>query len=1174
MRRYAATALALVVSGSAAFVRDAAADSWPINRHDAGRTGASSGSVPLASGSIAWRTFLGSSPDADTVHFGMSSPGSLVSSSGGRFVARDASTQAVFWSSEILGTGTVVGFADLYGDGKNDVVVQTGSQAHVLDPDTGAVRWSSPLAQMQIMGAVRIRDMDGDGHPDLYLDNGIGAKPATTLASVFAFSTGAAVELWSLPLTLSPQSLNSGTDSLVDLDEDGIPEVVLPSSDSILVVRGSDGTVVSTLPAPGGTGHAFPQSSALSAELDGQPGLELLTVQANSFVGGQVSPNVAAYRLDPSTGVASLLWSDHSLGYDAELSINGDVTTDLDGDGIAEVIFSARSGSSWSTQVRDGATGNVIASLPNTRFEGAATLDATPGSELVVATTSGLATYRLSGGALQQLGALLPGVRALHASDDSLRASSTIQTRLAVVPGPGEIPMLLVGSPDGSPAPFDRVGTFTSVQGFQLSGSAFVSAGTYAPTSGVVTGAIRADLATRPYAQFALGTSEGLVAVLNRHLQPTNGAVWSSGQPVGAFVGGTHLAAPVLSSQDFVGPFVVFPESSSGTLAADVRGASWVVPPATRWSSHMMHNPSVLDVNGIESVVGVEGQSIVARQSHNGSAVSTIAMPAGHIWGSPLPMHIAGSTSTRAGIDWRVDGIQIAQTQVNFASNSVVWSAAPIAFGGFYGSSIGDVDGDGTDEWYTLESTLYRRDASTGSFTTQGSFAQMGYSLPVIASFQSGSPQILLQAGGQGPTLVAGDASVLWSASSTQAVNGMAGAKTECASAPRFVTPAVQSSVLQAYEGQTGNLAGSRSFAGGQTFATEQAAIDAGKRPGMLSHVTAVADLDGAPAVLAGSSDGYLYVVDPCTLGIRWTAYLGASVGEPVVADVDGDGDDEIVVTAADGYVYGFDTLAYEAPLVAVDGDDGSDVLSVAPGSSMALSWQAVEGASSYEVALLGPDDKPLNDPAYHSVDGTSASVPLDGALAGRAYRVSVRAKGSEGSGKEALSKKVIVADSTPPSAQVTFAGGASASLTIGASDDVALDHYEVVLHSGDEVSFLDDALFTGKSDSKLSVWKPEGAIWGSDVTLDVTVYDSAGLKSASSISAHVDENGNVTASGPGSEILDETPIPTDGPSFSNRPSESAGSGCSTGGSGSDASALFALGVVGLAAARRRRSRS
>ncbi len=1174
MRTARHSALVMLVVGGVFASANASADSWLVSRHDAGRTGASSGAVSLASPSIKWRAYVGGRPTSDNVRFGLADSSLLVASVGGRFVAKDVVTQGVVWTSDLLGAGTVAAIADLDGDGNLEVVIQTATHAHVLNGATGALLWSSSEDAIALMGAVRVRDVDGDGLPDVYLDNAIGAKPGTELAAAYSFAGGAATKVWSLPTTLTPQPRNSGTDAIFDLNDDGVAEIVLAASDSVRVFRGSDGSPLATLQPSGMSGHPYIQAMALASELDGSPGLEIMMVQPNASVPEDITPSLSAYRLNAVTGDSEFLWSADAGDVDGEMVANADVTPDLDGDGLAEAVFSYRSSATsdtWVTEIRAGETGALLATFDDARFEGAADLDGNPGAELVVATGTGLAVYSLDGAmAAQPIGAPLPGARALSISDDAQRNSGGLHLRLAAVANSSGAPTLLIGTPSDTSSPQGQVSTFDDVRGLQYDGAVLVDVGAYEPLVGKVTGAMSANLATRPYDQVALGTSEGVVVVLNRFLEPTNGLTWIDGTPLGTFVGGGQISAPLVGS-DGAGPFVVLTGTTLGTVVADARWASWILPPLPRWWRESLASPSILETGSESRIVGIENQAMVARATTTGLKSSDVALPAGSPWGTPVPLSINGVNS-RVGIDWRVDGTQIIQIGVDLSNDDIAWQGQPIALSGFFGSSAGDLDGDGTDEWLSLSGTLLSRNSASGSATSQGSYPQLGYSLPMIAPFQGATPDLLLQSGGQGAKLVKNDYSLAWESTATEALNGMAGTRTTCGGATRFVTPAVKSAHLRAYEGATGNLLAERTFAGGQAFTDVAAAVAAGAQPGVLSHASSVADLAGTgPAVFVGSTDGYLYAIDACSLDIRWAANIGRSLGEPVIADVDADGDDEIVVSASDGFVYGLDLPLFAAPHVDCEGvTAGADLISATPGDKLTLTWGDISGAAGYEVALISPDDKPVWSPAYVPTDGTTFELDLSGALANRPYRVAVRAVDDSGAGQEGFSLPIVLEDVSAPGLDFAASGGDAANISFTASDDVALDHYALIVQRDGVSETVGDELLSGVSDSRHLAWTPPASYWGSEVKLTLEAIDSAQLSTRASVKATVLDNGVV--------VLDSDEGPSDLPGDEPTPEEPRGPSAGSGGcsasehtNSSGVLAVIALGMAGLARRRRQR---
>src|SRR5262249_45701677 len=132
-------------------------------------------------------------------------------------------------------------------------------------------------------------------------------------------------------------------------------------------------------------------------------------------------------------------------------------------------------------------------------------------------------------------------------------------------------------------------------------------------------------------------------------------------------------------------PFVVLPGSPAGLIAADAASATWAVPPVAQWKQSGMASASIVDLGMLGSaVIGIEGYDLVARNAANGSLLHAFPLGAGIAFGTPLPLSVNGLSAPLVGIDWRVEGLQIVQTAVNFATEAVIWTGAPLPYGGYF----------------------------------------------------------------------------------------------------------------------------------------------------------------------------------------------------------------------------------------------------------------------------------------------------------------------------------------------------------------------------------------------------------------------------------------------------------------------------------------------------------
>lgn len=1095
---------------------------WPVARHDAARTAESPGLLPAGPPEALWRAYMGGRPSDTLVRFGLTTPSVLVVAAGGRVVGKDVVTQATLWKSALLGDVRIAGLADLDGDGAREIVVLGETRVFVLAESSGDVSWASDPALFHAPAAARLVDLDGDGLPDLAIDECSSCAapgPLTGAAYTFGASFASPKTLYALSGDAFNAGFHSGTDSFVDLGS-GAPTLVLAGGNTVSLLRGADGTPLLDLPAPAGLTKPYPQVGALAAELDGAAGNELVLVQTSGAVSdGSGPPGLHAFHVDVASGSFVPLFSATVGSFDGELTAGPDVLADLDGDGTSEVVFSQRSpatAGAWVTRILRGSDGLVLAELPDARFEGSADLDGQPGAELVVATAAGLVVFRFDGALASPLAGPLPGVRAFSLPDEALRARGPFHRRLATLHRAGEPVQLFVGAPT-NPSALDLLegaAGFTDVRAVTLSDQGTLDVvATYAPSSGQLVDAFRADFSTRPYEQLAVGLSTGAVVVLGAQLDPTNGTTWLGDVPEGTRVGGarqasTGIAAGPLVARDDGGPFVVLPGTPEGCLVGDVRDASLIVAPEPRWLAKSFGSPSVIDLGpglGV-SVVGVEGDSLVARRAQDGVELGRNALGPGFPVGTPLPLRTGGARPL-VGLDWRIEGYQIVQSAVDFGLGALLYAGAPLPYGGFFGSGAGDLDGDGVDSWFAMNGPLTERDAATGLLTVHSDLS-IGYTIPLVAPMTGAATELLLQGTAGPPRLVDSAFQVLWQVDMPDATNGMGGARAVCVDGTRFITPAVRSPTLRAYHGQTGTLVAAAVLAGGQVFPTREAAEAAGAAPGVLGNASVVAQEGVGPVALVGSSDGFLYALSACDLGLVWALDLGAPVAEPVVGDVDDDGEDELVVGSSDGYVLGLDWSGLEPPEpVTVAVPSGLPQAAI-PWEPVTVDWPEVDGATFYQIALVDPDDLPIWEPPYRDLPETTLLVDMVGALPGRPYRFAVRAANDAGERSAfAFSPPVIYEDGAPPELDAWLIPVAThLDIHLHARDDVALDHYQLRYRFGTHADLvpLAEGRLEGQDDTVVVPWDPPIAIYGRTITLVAEAFDAGGNVATKTLVAEV----------------------------------------------------------------------
>lgn len=203
---------------------------------------------------------------------------------------------------------------------------------------------------------------------------------------------------------------------------------------------------------------------------------------------------------------------------------------------------------------------------------------------------------------------------------------------------------------------------------------------------------------------------------------------------------------------------------------------------------------------------------------------------------------------------------------------------------------------------------------------------------------------------------------------------------------------------------------------------------------GQLTDVAVSTNLEGAssgPIALVGSTDGYLYAVDPCAGKLRWALSFGSYVGSPVLADLDGSGKDQIFVSVADGYLYALKNQILPAPSFVYDinptcGVTDREAPFVETTTTLYATWAAVLGATSYEVAAADASGAYLTKPAWIDVGAvTRASIPNLPLADGAKYYVGVRAVCAAGRSPDTSSPGVVVSFSAVPDAGCPGTGGA-----------------------------------------------------------------------------------------------------------------------------------------------------
>ena len=414
---------------------------WPMARHDAQRTAAAQGKSDIQKPAVAWRSYLGGGLGVYGLLAGDvegNGHDALIRASGGS-VAAIRSDGTVLWTTQLSGAATLLGIADLAGDGKQEVIAYTNLGTTVIDLRTGAVAWAQPVGQMGAIQGVRMADMNGDGLPDLVIEECrgcSGTKPQT--GYIYTFAGG-----FSMPssVTLPYPDTNAGSESTcADMDGKGGDELLIlgPQNASLSLVEGVKGTVIAT----GQPLDAAPAyvAGCLPANLDANPGQEVICVLSTGSaptVGPTDTSRVFALTLQGSSLV--VLWTlsipGHAISADAY-----DLAVDLVGDGTLETVVTAYdAGGAPTVYILDATKGTTITSIPGGRLVGTAPF----GSGRLLATNvpGQVSLWSYGGGAVAPLGSI---------ADDGV-AASVDSARFAISAGTNVRPISLDVNGDGLP---------------------------------------------------------------------------------------------------------------------------------------------------------------------------------------------------------------------------------------------------------------------------------------------------------------------------------------------------------------------------------------------------------------------------------------------------------------------------------------------------------------------------------------------------------------------------------------------------------------------------------------------------------------------------------------------------------------------------------------------------
>ncbi len=1010
------------------FTAGASVADWPTARQNPRRTGVSGLGSDIVKPAVYWRARLGGAlgPSEVLVH-DLDGDGALdmVVAVGGQLV-RYTAGGSVVWSTGPRDLTRIEALVDLDLDGTPEVIASGLRTVGVVSAISGQVLWSLPPSEIGTPGAIRVGDVDAKPGPELWVDTcGCCAIESGNSGVIYSFPGGLSAPV---KLGVPPHRPHCGaqSDVVADIDGDGKREMVSMSDDTATAFD-SGGAVIATsqkLPA-----HA----SAASCEvvnLDGDAADEIVCFSSWVYSGAGLR-GLFAVDFDASKAPPlRLLWSAAVSPLDAgDARAAAYLTSDLDGDGQREAVVSGKLNDNFTARVLDAQTGAELASVPGVAV---GDIPAPTGSKrlLLVKHLGGTAAFAFT----SKPAGLSPvwqvaGFSPLTYRDWGRGMNGALADSLLEVDLNGDSAKELVVASATDPAVLVAYGLQTGTP---------VASASHALDPGVQASAV----GPAPAGGLWVSRNDGFLTLLDASFKPTNLAHDGVSALPGLFVGGFYTGrggGNGLSKMPIGGRLhggatgdALFVGDSRGDLVRiDVTNASNAAPAKAVWRSRQTFGAALHSAlpgssasgtlgafRRVEPVTDPPKYELVAFDG-SGKEVAKLALPRPPQW-DVLPGDFLGN-GTVAFVGLSADSSLNTEMTCMSAGGAKLWQTPVVNNSGTEPFAVADWDGDGADD---VISFIHRARVHSGKSGTEiaASVEQLYYYfMPMVTDLAGDAkPDLLLQGGYLPIRALDHNLATLWVADGPKQPLPY-GSLVKCPSGLVHVGGTQSEPARLTRTSVTGSAPGVTSgviLASGNAYPDVASAQAAKSTLGQLTDAAgspALAGGTGGPTVLVGSTDGFLYAVDACSLSLRWSYGFGMPVSSPVLLDTDGNGKDEILVSVADGYLHALQNEALAAPEEVLDTDPphgvmNLDVDEIESSSMLHAKWSAVPGASSYEVAVVGGSGAYVSSGPWQSVgNATSASVGALPLFDGAMYRFAVRAVGPLGVSPDVASDGVVV---------------------------------------------------------------------------------------------------------------------------------------------------------------------
>lgn len=970
------TAVVFGVLVSAQCLSSAHSQSWPEAHHDPSRSGRAEASGQITEPAVKWSMPLGGRAGSTTtlVH-DVCGATEQIASGGGAIQARGAD-DTLRWTTGPLGTAYLSFSPDLDGDGRPEVVA-AGARLSVIDPCSGEVRWQ--LAEEGVSYSAGFTTAP----------NGASRMLLTSLSPsrlrVIDFSAGfdAADVVYSVEDPALP--LRDLLTVVGDFDGDGIRQEMASSVRGVCALALFDmgpegGTEVTPTLVPATNRRCL---GLLQAEnIDDDPQDEVIVTSDLGGNGSAVS--ITAYD-----------FVDGQVQWQYVFGTGTDVFTapllgavgDLDGDGRREVVYAVYNNGAeaagaddgveapdrWVTVVVDAATGAPLAHALDRVPAGILDVDGDGADELVLQVASA-GTFALPAqGPLEVVGLDADRALAVRRSLDSAslvwrrgptdrmrsRYRGTVPTAVPTTEGRG----LLVTMPDVS-----GQGTRLMAQSVSQGGGQLASFAAEARSDFTVLGSM-------------LATSELVAADALGHIYVFDDALTpSTTLPARGFLPSVLGASPA----GFGTSLLLLVDSSNNLVVANPGAADALHPPTAQWTISSWTPGRRFAFRWLPDVFGVVftgttagGHGFIEVRTTDGASVwrrdvETARAPVCRAWGalsggaaSDLVCVVTegGGTSSLRVFDGDT-GAEVVRRSMNYAS---IYSV----------KVIDDQDGDGGADLLLLLNTrtLTVSGVDLVNIEPTWNWPMSGFALPTHSAIidldgdDTDSVFLNLTFGGKA-VVTPTEGAVGWSREAPPSLDGYN------AGFPGFsdvdvdgvLDIAVPGSLgdLTVYSGATGSVLHRLCLVDGGAMPLDAPASGDSCSPFARLSSVAVGDIDGDmdEDYVVSDAAGWLYAVDAFTGALTWSLNLRSTAGDPVLMNIDEDTAVEVVVGTVGAGVVAVDQAELRAPSevrdVAVVGgvafEPGTDIDVSVIQDKFAVAWDSVNGAVTYLLTLFSDD--------------------------------------------------------------------------------------------------------------------------------------------------------------------------------------------------------------------------